>query len=61
MGAKIRRAQLEKVPYMPVVGGREAEADSVSVRSRFAGDLGVMPFDAFLDRLIKEKDERALP
>lgn len=61
MGAKIRRAQLEKIPYMPVVGGREAEADSVSVRSRFAGDLGVMPFDAFLERLVEERDGRVLP
>jgi len=49
MQAKIRNAQLQKVPYMLVVGKREAEADSVSVRLRSGEDLGAMPVDAFLD------------
>ncbi len=47
LGAKIRRAQLEKVPYMLVVGGRDAEAGVVSVRSREAGDQGAMTLEAF--------------
>jgi threonyl-tRNA synthetase len=49
MQAKIRNAQLQKVPYMLVVGGREAEADSVAVRLRSGEDLGAMPVDSFVD------------
>jgi len=51
LGAKIRKAQLEKVPYMLVVGGRDAAAGVVSVRSREAGDQGAMTLDAFMDVL----------
>ncbi|MCL1921519.1 MAG: threonine--tRNA ligase [Kiritimatiellaeota bacterium] len=47
LGAKIRKAQLEKVPFMLVVGGRDAEAGVVSVRSREAGDQGAMTLEAF--------------
>ena len=49
LGAKIRKAQLEKVPYMLVVGGRDVEAGVVSVRSREAGDQGAMTLEAFMD------------
>ena len=48
LGAKIRRAQLEKVPFMLVVGGRDEEAGKVSARSREKGDLGAMDLDAFM-------------
>lgn len=48
MQAKIRNAQLQKVPYMLVIGGREAEADSVAVRLRSGEDLGAMKIDDFL-------------
>jgi len=61
MGAKIRRAQLEKIPYMPVVGKREADAGSVACRSRTQGDQGEIPFDQFLERLVSEVAERVLP
>ncbi|MGF1678536.1 MAG: threonine--tRNA ligase [Candidatus Methylacidiphilales bacterium] len=61
MGAKIRRAQLEKIPYMPVVGKKEAEVGEVSVRTRSGGDRGVMLFDAFLDSVVREVSERRLP
>ncbi len=61
LGAKIRRAELEKVPYTLVLGGKEAETRSVSVRSRSRGDEGAMPFDAFLERLTAEAKTRALP
>lgn len=54
VNAKIREAQLQKVPYMLVVGGREAEAGTVSVRHRHQGDLGVRPLEAFLDALVQE-------
>ena len=49
LGAKIRKAQLEKVPFMLVVGGRDAEAGVVSVRSREAGDKGAMALEAFME------------
>ena len=48
MQAKIRNAQLQKVPYMLVVGGREAEANAVAVRLRSGEDLGAMPVEDFL-------------
>ena len=54
LGAKIRKAQLEKVPYMLVVGGRDVEAGVVSVRSREAGDLGAMTLEAFSDKISGE-------
>jgi len=54
IGAKIRRATLQKVPYMAVVGGREAEAGTVSVRHRTAGDLGARAADGFVEALQKE-------
>ncbi len=47
MQAKIRNAQLQKVPYMLVVGGREAEANAVAVRLRSGEDLGAMPVEDF--------------
>jgi len=47
IGAKIRRATLDKVPYMAVVGQREAEAGTVAVRHRTGGDLGAMPMAEF--------------
>ena len=53
LGAKIRRAQLEKVPFMLVIGGRDVEAGVVSVRSRETGDKGAMTMEAF-EELFKE-------
>jgi threonyl-tRNA synthetase len=47
IGAKIREAQLQKVPFMLVLGDREATAGTVSVRERSRGDIGVMPLGAF--------------
>ena len=54
LGAKIRDAQVEKIPYMLVLGAREAEAGLVSVRSRTAGDLGTMTLQALVDKLGEE-------
>jgi threonyl-tRNA synthetase len=48
MNAKIRDAQLQKVPYMLVVGDREEEADAVAVRLRSNENLGAKPLDEFL-------------
>ncbi len=53
IGYKIREAQLQKVPYMVIIGEKEAEAGTVSVRSRHDGDLGTMPVADFIT-LIKE-------
>ena len=54
IGCKIRTAQLEKVPYMLIIGGKEAETNRVSVRKREVGDLGSMPIEELLDVLRKE-------
>ncbi len=58
VNAKIREHQLRKVPYMLVLGDREAEAGSVSVRHRTQGDLGVQALEAFLASLKTEVAER---
>ena len=58
IGYKIREAQLEKIPYMFVVGDREAEEHTVSVRSRKAGDLGCMALEEITERLVKEDREK---
>jgi len=52
--AKIRDAQLEKIPYMLIIGGKEAEAGTVSVRHRFKGDLGPRPLEQFIADLQQE-------
>jgi threonyl-tRNA synthetase len=54
IGAKIRDAQLELVPYMLVIGGRELESQTVSVRDRREGDLGAMTLDAVVKKLRDE-------
>ena len=60
IGYKIREAQLEKVPYMLILGGKEAESGSVSVRARKDGDRGVMPADEFIAMAKKEIDDLVL-
>ena len=54
MGYKIREAQVDKVPYMLVIGDKEAQEGVVSVRHRKEGDLGTMTLDAFLGMALKE-------
>ncbi len=56
--AKIRDAQLEKIPYMLIVGGKEAEAGTVSVRHRAKGDLGARPVADFVAALLEEVENR---
>jgi threonyl-tRNA synthetase len=58
MQKKIRDAQHEKIPYMLIVGGREAEAGLVSVRRRDGVSLGTMSVDMLLERLRQETSER---
>ena len=54
IGYKIREAQLQKIPYMLVVGQKEEEEQVVSVRSRFAGDEGQKPLGEFIDAVCRE-------
>ncbi|HOB43846.1 MAG: threonine--tRNA ligase [Bacillota bacterium] len=58
IGYKIREAQLEKTPYMLIVGDREMESGQVAVRARRGGDLGAMTLNQFADRLRAEVDSR---
>lgn len=60
IGFKIREAQLEKGPYMLIIGDKEAELGGVSVRSRDIGELGSMPLEAFIETLLVEIGERSL-
>ena len=54
IGYKIREAQLEKVPYMLILGQKEVDSNSVGVRSSKDGDLGAMSFEEFMEKLKKE-------
>jgi len=58
IGYKIREAQLEKVPYMLVIGDKELDSGAVAVRSRKEGDLGAMALDAFVTRITEEIGKR---
>ena len=58
IGYKIREAQLQKIPYMLVVGDREVAEGAVAVRSRLGGDLGSQPLDAFIGAAHKEVHEK---
>lgn len=60
IGFKIREARLDKLPYMLVVGQKEEEEHTVSVRSRFAGDEGSKPLDAFIASIKKEIDTKEI-
>lgn len=55
IGYKIRTAQLERIPYMLVVGEKEVNANCVSVRKRDGGDLGSMPIEQFLEVLHEDE------
>jgi threonyl-tRNA synthetase len=59
MQAKIRDAQLQKVPYMLVVGDREAEASAAAVRLRSGEDLKALPIAEVIERMTKEIEERS--
>lgn len=58
IGAKIRHAQLEKIPVMLIVGAKEAEENTVSFRDRIDGDLGSMSLDIAISKLKQENDAR---
>jgi threonyl-tRNA synthetase len=60
IGFKIREAQLEKTPYMLVIGDKEQTAGTVAVRSRGEGDLGAVPIAEFIARLTREVAEKRI-
>ena len=59
IGYKIREAQLQKIPYMLVIGDKEAEAGLVSVRTRSGGDEGTMTIKDFMEKISEEIKTRA--
>ena len=59
IGYKIREAQMEKIPYMLVIGDKEMENSAVAVRSRKDGDLGTMSAEEFVDKIVEEIRTRA--
>ncbi|MYF55632.1 hypothetical protein F4225_07690 [Candidatus Poribacteria bacterium] len=56
IGAKIRQARLQRIPYMLIIGERERDNRTVSVRSREEGDIGAMTLDSFIDKIRDEID-----
>lgn len=60
IGYKIREAQLEKIPYMLIIGDKDVENNVVSVRSRKEGDLGTMSYEQFFMKIKEENDGKVL-
>ena len=60
IGYKIREAQLQKVPYMLILGEKEVEANAVGVRKRKEGDIGQMSIEDFVSMISKEIEEKAM-
>ena len=60
IGAKIRDAQMQKIPYMLVLGDKELEDGTVAVRERKQGDIGVMTLNEFKEKIAVEKSSRSL-
>ena len=60
IGYKIREAQSQKIPYMLIMGDKEAEAGTVSVRTRSGGDMGSMPLDEFIAKVTEQTKSRTL-
>jgi threonyl-tRNA synthetase len=59
VNAKIREAQLQKIPYMLVVGAREEQSGQVSVRNRKHGDQGAIGLEEFMSRLSRMNSEKS--
>lgn len=60
IGYKIREAQLEKVPYMLILGDKELEGETISIRSRDKGELGSQDIESFIEQLVREIENRVL-
>jgi threonyl-tRNA synthetase len=59
IGYKIRQAQLEKIPYFFIVGDKEVEEKTISLRSRRDGDFGAMPMQDVIEKIFEENETRA--
>ncbi|MGI6705239.1 MAG: threonine--tRNA ligase [Clostridia bacterium] len=59
IGYKIREAQIQKIPYMLIIGDKEQESHTVSVRSRKDGDIGSVELNSFIERILEEINSRA--
>ena len=59
MGAKIRHAQMQKIPYMLVIGDKERDSQTVSVRLRSGDDLGAVPVADLIERMKQEVASKA--
>ena len=60
IGAKIRLARIDRIPYLAILGAREVEENSVSVRHRDRGDLGSLPTNDFVNQILKDISSRSL-
>ena len=60
IGYKIREAQLEKVPYMVVVGDKDIENNTISIRKRKEGDFGAMTVEQFLEKIVPDRDNKVI-
>jgi threonyl-tRNA synthetase len=60
IGAKIRLARMDRVPYLAVIGAKEVEENSVSVRQRDQGDLGSIPMNDFISKISQDITTRSL-
>ena len=60
IGYKIRAAQLEKAPYMLIIGEKEMQSGTVSVRERGFGDIGAMMLDEFIERAVSENANKVI-
>ena len=60
IGYKIREAQLEKVPYMVVVGDKDIENNTISIRKRKEGDLGAMTVEQFFEKIVPDRDNKVI-
>jgi len=60
IGAKIREAQLQKVPFMLVLGDKELEEKKIAVRERKQGDIGQMSLEEFKEMITQQRETRAL-
>ena len=60
IGYKIREAQLEKEPYMVVVGDKDIENNTISIRKRKEGDLGAMTVEQFLEKIVPDRDNKVI-
>ena len=60
IGYKIREAQMDKIPYMIILGDKEKESGVLAVRSRKSGDLGTMSYEDFTAKVLKEDKDKVI-